>query len=196
MQSMKTDDWKYRILLDGERFPVEIGRGKWEMTVYHFGMALEDLRIQIKSAYDEDDALYKVFRTILDNAGLHCSDGKVSELDNLSYAFQTVQNIIEESSDTVPAREEIETLEDIGFHRHWNYDDFYEKVIEDTDEKEVVEEVVFIGDFVGVIHRLRTTIWDTSKYGKSSREILYDVLPIDDDLQRHIDNTLRERKED
>ena len=64
-----------------------------------------------------------------------------------------------------------------------------EKIIEDTDEKEVVEEVLFLDR---VIYRRRTTIWEKTSWGKSSKEINYETIRLTNKMKMICENTKRE----
>ena len=69
----------------------------------------------------------------------------------------------------------------------------FSKTIEDTDEKEVVEEVIISQD--SETHRLRTIIWEKTDFGRSSKEIVYRNLKTSKNLQRAIDGTRKETEE-
>lgn len=63
-------------------------------------------------------------------------------------------------------------------------------MIEDNDEREVVDEIQFPNG--KPLRRLRTVLWEKVEHGKSSKSITYDEIEIDEKLARVIENTLKD----
>lgn len=79
-------------------------------------------------------------------------------------------------------------LEDLGFRAvSWGNINIYEKVLEDSDEKEVVEELQW---FNNTLHRrIRTTYWEHEPGCKRSVKIKYKKLPIGKKLLKAYEET-------
>ena len=84
-------------------------------------------------------------------------------LENL----ECLQEQLKTHNDDIPLYEEIVTLPDLGYrkdpvsrHRLW------EKVKEDTDEQEIIEEILLLDE---PVRRLRTTLWKRPAMGKVQR---------------------------
>lgn len=65
----------------------------------------------------------------------------------------------------------------------------YERLLEDNDEREVVDEIQFPNG--KPLRRLRTVLWEKVEHGKSSKSITYEEIEIDEKLALVIENTLR-----
>ena len=109
----------------------------------------------------------------------------------LDHAKRTCDDLIQELAENDDdIREELyyTTLKDLGFEPDFHANFRWEKVVEDTNEKEVVEEVVFLNK---ILHRKRTIIWKEIEHGKSSKEIIYESLKVDKRLRTIVENTRR-----
>lgn len=93
--------------------------------------------------------------------------------------------------DTMYPLEDLWTLADEGFHSAWG-DELWERELESTPEKEVVEEICIIGD-TDFLHRKRTILWDQTPHGRTSRSITYEDLPITPELTKYVHNTMEKR---
>ena len=82
------------------------------------------------------------------------------------------------------------TLEDLGYKKMpFGREEYtiYEKIIEDTDEKEVVEEIVLTDD--DIRRRKRVTFWEKNNHGKQSTSIKYTSLKLTKKIIEAIENT-------
>lgn len=89
---------------------------------------------------------------------------------------------------TIYPLEDLWTLADEGFHTEWS-GELWERELESTPEKEVVEEICIIDD-TNFLHRKRTILWDNTSYGRTSRSITYEDLPITPELTKYVYNTI------
>ena len=142
------------------------------------------------------DFLENLYGTDVSNA-LSYDRGLHDAIDDLRYA---VDGITDELvwykkmlavDGTIYPLEDLWTLADEGFHAGWG-DELWERELESTPEKEVVEEICIIGD-TDFLHRKRTILWDTTPYGRTSRSITYEDLPITPELTKYVHNTMEKR---
>lgn len=89
---------------------------------------------------------------------------------------------------TIYPLEDLWTLADEGFRTEWD-DEIWVRELESTPEKEVVEEICIISD-TDFLHRKRTILWDKTPYGRTSRSITYEDLPITPELTKYVHNTI------
>ena len=59
--------------------------------------------------------------------------------------------------------------------------------------QEIIEEILLLDE---PVRRLRTTLWEKTSYGKSSKSIRYKKLPIGKKLAKAIENTKKEAYRD
>lgn len=107
-------------------------------------------------------------------------------LNEISEEIRTLLERLQNGKDKIPTPEDLMVLADIGFKKEWGTDHFYEKVLEDTEEKTVVEELQIKGT---PLYRKRTIIWTPIKGGRESKEIIYEDLKLDKTLRKIIKNT-------
>lgn len=186
MRSMKVDN-KYRILIDGERLPVEIDQDVLDDDIARLKDAAYTLQSALRNIYDNDGVTYDIISEMMYKACVDYQEGSVWQVDNLVYELNQIQEQLVASEDILPAYEEAETILDHGFYENWSKLGFYEKTLEDSEECEIVEEIFA---YEGEIHyRRRTILWERDGTSKHSKEIIYEDLPIDDNLARVIRNS-------
>lgn len=193
MRSMRVDG-RYRILADWERLPEEVSQHETDELLDRLGNAVQEVRAILMEAYQRDDAVSDMVRILMDAADLSCNDGCEWHLDCLADEIEQMKETLAEDDD-VPSYEESETVFDMGYRseRYGIDDGFYVKVIEDSDEQEVVEEIIL--GHGEPIYRLRTTVWEEVPGGRHSKEIRYEKLPVDEEMARLIRNTQAARRE-
>ncbi len=89
-------------------------------------------------------------------------------------------------------------FEDLGYKWNMGFSQYkktgfpqcYTKTIEDTDEKNVEEEIWIFEDGE-ISRRIRTTLWDIVEYGKSSRSITYKKLRVTKKIKLAAANLLK-----
>lgn len=186
MKVMRVED-KYRILLDGEYLPEEIVQSKLDNSLAYFKDAVEKFRSSLKEYATGYNLENNVIKYLLNHACFDVDDGKNWKLEDLFDEIENLQKYLKTSTDVIPSYEESETILDKGFKDEWGDSQIFEKKLEDNEEREVVEELYQTKD--GFVHRKRTTIWEKTDYGRHSKEIKYEELPIDEDLKRVLDNS-------
>lgn len=175
-------DNKYIVLEDDSAYAQEFDKEQVDK-------ALKDLRAAFSS-------LAKIYGNLEESNICEFFESHISIRDSTYYKspqqifsdmairFGRLQKALKSSDDEIPPPEDRLTLEEIGFVEV--RPGFYENVINDTEEAEVVQEVQF-GD--KVLFRLRTTIWEPTDFGKTSKEISYTNLPLTEAMEKIINNT-------
>ena len=90
------------------------------------------------------------------------------------------------------------TFENLGYrwdmslsrYRKNEWPQAYTKIIEDTDERSIEEEIWIFEDRE-IMRRIRTTLWDKTDYGKSSRSITYKKKPLTKKIKLAAANLLK-----
>ena len=181
----------YEILKDYERFPVEVDKTFADNALAHLEKDLKDLNEVLKAIYEQEPDLYWILSERLDY--FKPFSAEPDSYESFSSMADEVKKVAEElrvGNDTIPTYEETVLLTDLGFKNPTSFDEWwFEKILEDTDEKEVAEEV-FLRDEIR--HRKRTIHWEKTDYGRSSKEIIYEDLETDEELSNAIKNTKRE----
>lgn len=184
---------KYRIITDDDRFPIELNMKRTDETLSEMKVVLAKFNLLLKKTHEEDPDLYGVIvRQVFPYSGIDVDDGSALVLKYLEDSVGDLIRFLKTHDDDVKKRDELETLEDIGYKRpiETSNIDVWEKMIEDCDDREVVDELLFNNTSKKVFHRLRTIEWERTHCGKSSRSISYSDLPIGKDLRRVIKNTV------
>lgn len=190
MESKKSGT-NYLILRDGEKFPFKSNCKKTIATIDALKKQAEKMCNIINDVYCSDYNLYSLIRDELFNkASIHLTDGSCWSLKYLASECGDMIDYLNTHQDEIPSNEEIVTLEDFGYRSNYAKN-FWERVIKDTDEEEIVDEIFFIknGEWS---HRLRTTKWKKTDYGKTSESIIYRNLKTKKELLYAINNTLKE----
>lgn len=116
--------------------------------------------------------------------------GLIETAKSIEAVYQTLQ----EHDDEIREPEDFITLADLGFRqfvasRSLTEGLLYEKVREDTKEKEVVEEIYC--NKTKIMRRLRTTIWEEVPHGRHSKSINYRKLRMGKKLLQATENTIQ-----
>lgn len=188
MRSKKIGD-KYRIHCDFSRFPKEVGIKETEEVLKKTEKSINDFYHSLKEIRDEHQEVYDILLSLIaEKCSMFLCDEE-SLLDLKKY-LEEIQKELENNDDEVLSEEELINLRDKEFKRIFGYEavSLWEKVLEDTDEREVVEEIS-IRDGQIYNHRKRTTEWEKTEYGRTSKEIIYEDLPIDEELRKLARNT-------
>ena len=189
------------ILRQGEKLPSKINKKRTDAKLKKLQSALKAIKNELQDAYDNDPELYhlmqeEVFsRCESSYRGLY--DGSIGWIEDAIYSiFELKEDLAED--DEIPKEEDLVTLRDLGYTKASlsNPDfEFWEKILEDTEEKEVTEEIVYRsrpsakGHDAGPVRRIRTTLWEKMAYGKASTSITYKKLRIGKKLMKTIENT-------
>lgn len=187
MRFMRVDE-RYRMLADDSHLPEEVPQGETDEAIARLGDSLQAFRDALADIHSRHDALDDIVVNLMSSACLDYDDGREWHLDCLADGIERLQEELAECDDDIPSYEDSETVLDAGYSPEMYGDNgIYTKVLEDSYEKEVVEEVVLRGK--EPFHRVRTTIWEPVPGGRHSKEIRYEDLPIDERMARLIRNT-------
>lgn len=177
-----------------DKYPTIVNKDKldyWLEKMEDYLESIGDAMIRLHDSEDENDhAVYNILNSCMYDK---FDDGRNYQLGDMIGDIISLRVNLESDDDITPV-EDLWTLEDEGYSRHPGWEDkYYEKMIENSEEREVVEEIWL--DHRKPMRRLRTTIWEqTDRYTKSSKDIRYDDLPIDENLAKIIDNTINRTK--
>ncbi|MBQ3900529.1 MAG: hypothetical protein II736_02285 [Clostridia bacterium] len=149
--------------------------------------SLKVIRQEVKNAYDHDPSLYYLLDYLFGDTRIEVRDGECIFLDNALEDITKLQDVLETHDDVILVTGEDETLLDLGYKFNAAYGKIYEKTIEDTEEREIVDEILITEE--GPLRRIRKIEWEVSEYSRSSKSIKYRKLPIGKKLKRAIDNT-------
>lgn len=186
----------YVILNQDSEMPVKINRNKLDKKLNRLKKALSAVQKELADAYDEDSSLYMILRDeVFDGystEGLY--DGKSGWIDDVLYRISSVQETLAGEDDEIPDKEDMITLDSLGYRNMYLQEArFWEKVIEDTEEKEVTEEIILAdrtkNPDAEPVRRIRTTLWEKTEYGRASTSITYKKLRIGKKLMKAIENT-------
>ena len=182
----KVEGRNYAILADWMEKPVRINKKEMDSALKKINRALTDLNEVFESIYQNNDDLYNVLREFLSH--LEVSEGSSWRLETAKEISDEMIKELVENDDDIKDELYYTTLKDLGFKQDYAVDYRWEKIIEDTDEKEVVE-VIFLNK---IIYRKRTTIWEKAPYGRSSKEINYETIRLTNKMKMICENTKRE----
>ena len=183
----KVEGRNYAILADWMDKPVRINKKEMDTALKKINRALTDLNEVFESIYQNNDDLYNILREFLSH--LEVSEGSSWRLETAKEISDEMIKELAENDDDIKDELYYTTLKDLGFKQDYAENYRWEKIIEDTDEKEVVEEVLFLDR---VIYRRRTTIWEKTSWGKSSKEINYETIRLTNKMKMICENTKRE----
>lgn len=187
MRIMKVDG-NYRILADGEHLPDEVPQDETDMLLDDLMTSLQGVANALREIH-RHDVVDDMVADLMAGSNLDYDDGREWHLDCLIGELERLQDDLAKGDDDIPSYEDSETVLDAGYRTEWYGCDngIYTKVLEDTDEREVVEEVILTLD--EPVYRRRTITWEAVASGRHSKDITYDDLPIDERMARLIRNT-------
>lgn len=155
--------------------PIKVNKNKLDKSIQKIGGLYAKLAKELDSLRDSN---YDAW-SIIDDATPYL-DGT----DAYRYCLRSAEGLqelydqLQQGNDELPP-EHIPSLHELGFRKDYCTRDEivrYEKVLEDTDEQEIVEEVIIEGK--SVRRRKRTIIWEPDENGKHSKKITYKTLPV------------------
>lgn len=184
---------KYRILREGEHLPEEIDKEVLDSVLNRLKTAAQQMSLVLKEIDNRDDVCRKLVSTLMNSCGLSYDDGKEWHVDYLISELEELEDYLCHSEDKVPAYEFCETIFDDGYQEEWYRSNIYVKVLEDSEEKEVVREILFHDG--RPLYRERVTLWENFSGGRRSKDISYQVLEIDDRLRQLIKNTFENKNQ-
>ena len=179
--------YNYLIQTDNDRHTIKINKKRTDRTLKRISDSLKIIRQEVKNAYDHDPSLYYLLDYLFGDTRIEVRDGECIFLDNTLEDMTKLQDVLETHDDVILVTGEYETLLDLGYKFNAAYGKIYEKTIEDTEEREIVDEILITEE--GPLRRIRIIEWEVSEYSRSSKSIKYRKLPIGKKLKRAIDNT-------
>lgn len=197
----RTEGRNYVILRQGEKFPSKVNKKRTDTKLKKLQSALKAIKDELQDAYDNDPELYHLVQEEVFSR-CECSyrelyDGSIGWVEDAIYSISELKEDLA-GDDEIPKEEDMVTLRDFGYTKSSlsNPDiEFWEKILEDTEEKEVTEEIVYSSrpsakePSTGPVRRIRTTMWEKMAYGKASTSITYKKLRIGKKLMKTIENT-------
>ena len=157
----------------------KIGRRSACRTLGRLSKLLSKIDCLVSEISEKNGELYYLLKNeILDAPVIDITDSSdFSRKNNIANIQETLDEIKSAPKVTVLPKENIlVTLESLGYNNMYFHVSrfWYEKVLEDTDEKEVTEEIQEVNG--QMLRRIRTTLWEATPYGKSSTSITYRKL--------------------
>ena len=181
----------YIVLRDGTRFPVKLNKKKTDKALKEISDALNFVNAKLKELYDGNYDLYELLATPFEDVDLEIEDGQSWKLNSITNDFRRIQETLATHNDEISDKEEVMTLADYGFHN--SYDNrLWERLFSEEGDVEVIEEIQLQCN--PPLHRYRTTIWEKTDYGRSSKSITYKNVRTTKKLQKAIENTKKEYK--
>lgn len=185
----------YTILEDGSHTPYKLNKKKTDEAVKTINEALEAIQSTMEYLYEEQSDIYRLIcDEVFEPAMISFDEGGNGHLrDSLDNVRELQKNLLTRQDEVMPA-ENYEDLEDLGFRKsyalHENDMQFWEKILEDNQEREVVEEVIINPETGVILHRTRTTDWEKTEYGRSSKSIVYKKLRVTKRILNAIKNSM------
>ena len=191
----KKDKRNYIVLLTDERFPEKVNRRFADKTIEKLKSSLETIQTIVKDTYDKDYGLYRVLFDEYLEYHLDVSDGKSWKIGNSIDALNELQETLATHDDDIRTKEEVTTLEDLGYRLMvWDKTMYiFEKQIKESDEEDIVEEVLRLKNNP-IKRRIRTTLWDKTPFGKSSRSIRYKQIRLNKKLENAFLKSVKEHE--
>lgn len=191
----------YVILRQGKKIPSKVNKKRTDAKLEALQSALKTIKNELLDVYDNDPELYHLMQEEVFSR-CECSyrelyDGSIGWIEDAIYSISELKENLAED-DEIPKEEDVVTLRDLGYTKASLSSpdlEFWEKILEDTEEKEVTEEIVYSSlppaKELGAesVRRIRTTLWEKMAYGKASTSITYKKLRIGKRLMRAIENT-------
>ena len=175
------------IIADSEydKYPRVIDKELLDKNLAELKEIFNLLKSKFENLYEKN---YDIYRVILDSSW---NFDKFDFDEGRSYVINSIITDIKDfqetllTDDNIKSKEELWTLEDEGYRRDYTFKSRWYKVLNDTEEEEKIEEI-----FTDIpLRRNRTIFWNIVDHGRSSREIIYEDLPIDNQLLQFIQNT-------
>lgn len=174
----------YRIMYDDDHIPVELDKDLVDRRLGNLLESLNAVKNNIKKLYDYEDEIYRLVFEEHYNT-LEVDDGISYRLEDLISIVEDIIEKLHNDSDNIDEPAKCVMLSDLGFKPVDYVKDMWEKVIEESDEYDVIEEVLLLSK----TRRKRTTIWEKTDYGKSSKSITYEELPMTEEIEIAANNT-------
>ena len=192
----KIEGKNYVIADDDGRNRIKINRNKTKESILRITKSIEQIGQKMRELYEKKPDLYYLLnQEVFERYSLDFEEGSCWRIDGVKRELEELLNELETNDDEILPKEQIAMLRDLGYKKFFGHMQAWEKVLEDTEEREVVEEILLFDDKREPLRRIRTIMWEKTDYGKSSKSIKYKKLPIGKKLMQAIKNTENQKKE-
>ena len=175
---------------------IKINRNKTREDVSRIIKSIEQIGQKMRELYEKKPDLYYLLnQEVFEGYSLDFEEGRCWRINSVKRELEELLNELETNDDEILPKEQIATLRDLGYKKFFGHMQAWEKVIEDSDEREVVEEILLFDGKQEPLRRIRTIMWEKTDYGKSSKSIKYKKLQIGKKLMQAIKNTENQKKE-
>ena len=192
----RIENHNYLILNEIDEKSYIINRKKLDKSLERIKKALDSLCSELKDAYKDNRGSnfdrYLFLKTELFELNrLDIDDDCCNILKMILNDIKIIQEQLASGNDDflITTSESPITLSTLGYGHYILGLDAWEKKIEVSELKEVIEEIQLIDG--SPVRRLRTTIYEDTDFGKSSTSITYKKLPIGKKLEKAIMNTFK-----
>ena len=160
----------YIVLPNEAKFPVKLNQKRVNKTLMELDVSLKKIQFLMKQLYETDYDAYKlIVNQVFGENVFDFDEGKSHQLnmmiDNLDEFYQQLLT----GNDEIPAREEIETLEDLGYSCRMldRNNVVYEKILKKEENEDIIEQIF---EWEGkVVRWIRTIYWEESEFGRSGK---------------------------
>lgn len=160
---------------------------------------LEEVRKLLERIYREEDYnLYNLIdRNVFHSASMDMAEGRSWRLECMHDDIRSLSERLRTHQDDIPQyifdeSDNVITLEEFGYRTEWHSFSglFMEKTVEDSYEREIVEEIILTEDKEVPERRRRIVEWEHSPGVKSSKSIVYEPLEMTEELMTAFRNTM------
>lgn len=181
--------YNYIFKIDDDYYPERANKKQTDKSLKKIAAAIQTINDEIAAVYENDYGLYKLIdEYVISETRMECDDGRCRQLEYALDSLKELQETLATHDDEITMTEESETLSAFGYKCLFSDDRFYEKIIEDSNEREVVDEIQFHGE--KPVRRERTIVWKKVDGGRQSETITYKKLPISKKLMKAIYNSV------
>lgn len=189
----------YIVQPDGEKHSYKYNKKRVDIVIDRLLKSSNNIRDILLDLYEEDYNLYEIFISFMFNLGYHYMsfhDGACDALEDMCNGLESLKNQLATGDDDIHPFEEVATLDDLGFTKDYaSRGKIWMKILESTDDREVVEEIVYVDDG-SYLYRTRTIEWKKTDYGRTSDSIIYKNKAISKNLMKAIKNTFESEDDD
>lgn len=187
----KIEGRNYVIQQDGEKHSYKYNKKRVDDVINRLMKASNTIHDILLDLYEDDYNLYEIFISYMFDFGSYYSfqDGTCGAVESICDGLEELKQQLEEGNDDILPFEDVATLGDLGFKKDYaSRGQIWVKILEDTDDREIVEEIVHLDDG-RYLYRTRTIEWKKTEYGRTSESIVYKNKVIGKNLMKSIKNT-------
>ena len=166
----KIEGRSYIVLPDEVKFPVKLNQKRVDKTLMELDISLKKIQFLMKNLYETDYDTYKlIVKQVFGEDVFSFDEGKSHQLDMMIDNLDAFHEQLLTGNDEIPAREEIESLEDLGYTCSVLDKDtvLYQKTLKVVGDEEVIEEIFEIEG--KMVRFIRTVRWEQTEYGRSGK---------------------------